>query len=155
MLVPGGPTGPSEVMVIGGGGIAGNRTARIDYDNPGAVTEAEPIPDWLQPVRERCAHLSRTEPDELAEALVQRYPPGATIGWHRDAPQFGKVVGVSLGSACRLRLRPVRGERRDVVELELEPRSAYVFSGHARWQWQHSIPPTKALRYSITFRTLG
>jgi hypothetical protein len=24
----------------------------------------------------------------------------------------------------------------------------------ARWSWQHSMPPTKALRHSITFRTL-
>jgi alkylated DNA repair dioxygenase AlkB len=34
---------------------------------------------------------------------VQRYPPGATIGWHRDAPAFETVIGVSLASACRLR----------------------------------------------------
>jgi alkylated DNA repair dioxygenase AlkB len=28
--------------------------------------------------------------------LVSYYPSGATIGWHRDAPVFGDVVGVSL-----------------------------------------------------------
>jgi DNA oxidative demethylase len=125
-----------------------------DYDHPGRVEAGEPLPDWLAPLRERCADLARVTADELVEALVQRYPPGATIGWHRDAPQFGKVAGVSLGAACRMRLRQVRGERRDVVELVLEPRSAYVFSASARWQWQHSIPPTKVLRYSVTFRTL-
>ena len=126
-----------------------------DYDNPGESSRGEPIPGWLGPLRDRCADLAGVTPDELVEALVQRYPPGATIGWHRDAPQFGKVAGVSLGSSCRLRLRRVKADRRrEVVELELEPRSAYVFSGSARWQWQHSIPSTKALRYSITFRTL-
>jgi hypothetical protein len=24
----------------------------------------------------------------------------------------------------------------------------------ARWRWQHAISPTKALRWSITFRTI-
>jgi len=38
--------------------------------------------------------------------------------------------------------------------LVLEPRSAYILRGAARWRWQHAISPTKALRYSITFRTM-
>jgi DNA oxidative demethylase len=68
---------------------------------------------------------------------------------------FGpKVVGVSLAAACRMRFQRGKGERRQVAEVTLEPRSAYVLSGAARYVWQHSIPPTKALRYSITFRTL-
>jgi DNA oxidative demethylase len=124
-----------------------------DYDNPGRVDAGEPFPDWLLGIRNRCARLAEVEPQELVEALVQRYPPGATIGWHRDAPQFGRVVGVSLGAPCRLRLRHIR-DHKTTAELTLEPRSAYLFSGSARWQWQHSIPPTKELRYSITFRTL-
>jgi alkylated DNA repair dioxygenase AlkB len=41
-----------------------------------------------------------------------------------------------------------------VWEVLLEPRSGYVLAGKARTSWQHSIPPTKELRYSITFRTL-
>jgi DNA oxidative demethylase len=41
-----------------------------------------------------------------------------------------------------------------VWEVELEPRSGYVLGGAARSSWQHSIPATKDLRYSITFRTL-
>jgi alkylated DNA repair dioxygenase AlkB len=36
----------------------------------------------------------------------------------------------------------------------LELRSLYVLRGPARVQWQHSIPSTKALRYSITLRTV-
>jgi alkylated DNA repair dioxygenase AlkB len=114
----------------------------------------EPLPDWLASLRERSAGLAGVLPDALAEALVQRYPVGATIGWHRDAPSFGIVVGVSLGSACRMRFRRGREEERVVFEVELEPRSAYVLSGQARWRWEHSIPPTPATRYSVTFRTL-
>jgi DNA oxidative demethylase len=41
-----------------------------------------------------------------------------------------------------------------VVKQQLEPRSMYALSGPVRNQWQHSIPPTKALRYSISMRTL-
>jgi alkylated DNA repair dioxygenase AlkB len=92
--------------------------------------------------------------DELPEILVQRYPPGSTIGWHRDAPAFGTVVGLSLGGTCRMRFQRGKGEARAVFEVVLEPRSGYVLGGPARTTWQHSIPATKDLRYSITFRTL-
>jgi len=60
----------------------------------------------------------------------------------------------SLASACRMRFRRGRGAERVVFEMDLEPRSAYVLSGQARWRWEHSIPPTPATRYSVTFRTL-
>jgi alkylated DNA repair protein (DNA oxidative demethylase) len=139
-------------------GQAARRTARhfgLDYDYEARTPEpGEPVPDWLLPVRARAAELAEVEPEELVEILVQRYPPGATIGWHRDAPAFGTVVGLSLGSSSRLRFQRGKGEQRRVWEILLEPRSGYVLTGKARTSWQHSIPPTKELRYSITFRTL-
>jgi alkylated DNA repair protein (DNA oxidative demethylase) len=92
---------------------------------------------------------------DLVQALVSRYPPGAGIGWHRDAPMFGsKVIGISLLTPCRMRFQRRARDTRLVYALELEPRSGYVLAGSARWAWQHSIPPTKALRYSFTFRSL-
>ena len=139
-------------------GQAARRTARhfgLDYDYDARTPmPGEPVPDWLLPVRTSAAELAAVEPDELAEILVQRYPPGATIGWHRDAPAFGTVVGVSLGGESRLRFQRGKGEKRRVWEVLLEPRSGYVLTGPARTSWQHSIPPTKELRYSVTFRTL-
>jgi DNA oxidative demethylase len=140
-------------------GVVAKRTARhfgvdYDYERRAAVQEAEPIPDWLLPIRERAAELAGVEPEELAEILVQRYPPGAQIGWHRDAPAFGIVVGISLGSFARMRFRRDKGGVRYAFELELEPRSGYVLAGEARTAWQHHVPPAKALRFSITFRTL-
>ena len=140
-------------------GQVARRTARhfgYDYDYESfKVKPGEPLPAELEWLRERCAAVADLAPAELAQALVLRYPPGATIGWHRDAPAFGaKIVGVSLGSACRMRFQRGTGEERRVWELELEPRSAYVLAEAARSAWQHSIPPTKELRYSITFRTL-
>ena len=113
------------------------------------------LPDFLVPLRDRAAALAGVDPAALSEGLLTEYPPGAPIGWHRDAPGFGIVVGVSLLAACRFRFRrgPERGSER--VSLTLEPRSAYVLSGPARSEWQHSIPEVDALRYSVTFRTLA
>lgn len=113
------------------------------------------MPGYLVNLRERAARLVDLPPESFAEALVTRYPPGAGIGWHRDAPQFGPVVvGISFLGACRLRLRWEHGALVDLYEIDLDPRSAYVLRGQARWQWQHGIPPCRSLRYSVTFRTL-
>lgn len=119
------------------------------------LTPTDPLPEELSALRARAAQLAGVEPEELAEILVSRYPAGAGIGWHRDAPMFGPaIVGVSLGAPAPLRFQRGKGPERRVFELEVAPRSAYVLSGAARSAWQHSIPATKALRYSITFRTL-
>ena len=119
------------------------------------LVPGEPIPSELEPLRDRGAALAGLEARDLLQALVSRYPEGAGIGWHRDAPMFGaSLVGVSLGTACRMRFRRTVGEERRAWDLDLEPRSAYVLAGPARSTWQHSIPPAKALRYSITFRTV-
>jgi alkylated DNA repair dioxygenase AlkB len=140
-------------------GVVAKRTARhfgvdYDYERRSAVAAAEPIPHWLEPARGRAAQLGGVSPDELVEALVHRYPEGAQIGWHRDAPMFGIVIGLSLLSPARMRFRRnVCGERRS-YEVTLEPRSGYVLAGEVRNAWQHHLPPAKALRYSITFRTL-
>jgi len=139
-------------------GQAARRTARhygLGYDYESRTPQpGEPIPGWLAPVRRSAAELAGEDPDALVEALVQRYPPGSTIGWHRDAPAFGTVIGISLGGGCRLRFQRGKDERRRVWEVTLEPRSGYVLAGEARRSWQHSIPPTRELRHSITFRTL-
>jgi alkylated DNA repair dioxygenase AlkB len=139
-------------------GQAARRTARhfgLSYDYESRTpTPGEPIPGWLQGPRKAAAGLAGIVPDDLTEALIQRYPPGSTIGWHRDAPAFGIVVGISLAGPARLRFQRGRRERRRTWEVSLQPRSGYVLAGDARRSWEHSIPPTKELRYSITFRTL-
>jgi alkylated DNA repair dioxygenase AlkB len=140
-------------------GVVAKRTARhfgldYDYERRGVIEDAEPLPDWLLRVRDAAAALATLEAADLVEALVQRYPEGAQIGWHRDAPMFGTVVGISLLSPARMRFRRNAGSERQTYELVLEPRSGYVLAGPARTAWQHHVPPTKSLRYSITFRTL-
>jgi alkylated DNA repair protein (DNA oxidative demethylase) len=118
------------------------------------LTSGPELPGFLIPLRDRAAALAGVPPPDLSEALVTEYPQGATIGWHRDAPLFGLVIGVSLLSACTFKLRRGAGESRKPLSIELAPRSAYVLDGEARRDWQHSIPAAKSLRYSITFRTL-
>jgi DNA oxidative demethylase len=139
-------------------GQAAKRTARhygLDYDYEARTPQpGEPVPEWLEPARALAAEFAGYQPDKLAEILVQRYPPGSTIGWHRDAPAFDTVIGLSLGGFSRMRFQRGKGDEREVFEVGLEPRSGYVLAGDARWSWQHSIPATKELRYSITFRTL-
>ncbi len=128
---------------------------RYDYEG-WKLAPADPLPHSLSWLRARAAELVGVEPDAFAETLVTRYPPGAGIGWHRDAPLFGpQVVGVSLLSPCSLRFQRRAGDVRRVYALELAPRSVYVLAGPARSSWQHSIPTTGSLRYSVTFRTLA
>jgi alkylated DNA repair dioxygenase AlkB len=126
---------------------------------------ARPVPEFLCPLRQRCAAWAAVEPEAFAMALINEYRPGAPIGWHRDAPQYEIVAGVSLLSACRMKLRPYvspsalaksasRAPRKTSHEITLAPRSGYLITGKARSHFEHSIPAVETLRYSITFRTL-
>jgi alkylated DNA repair dioxygenase AlkB len=126
-----------------------------DFDTNRTVA-APPLPPLLHPLRARVAAWTGVAPDALSQAVVAEYRPGTQRGWHRDVPQFGMVVGVSLGTPCRMRLRPwphTTGAGSRARVLVLEPRSAYVLRDDARWRWQHAISPTPGLRWSITFRT--
>jgi len=118
------------------------------------ASEGPPIPAFLMPLRERAAAFADVPPEALAEVLLTEYAPGAPIGWHRDAHPFGIVIGISLLSACRFRFRRGKVRAWETLDVPLPPRSAYVLTGPARTEWEHSIPPVKELRYSITFRTL-
>jgi DNA oxidative demethylase len=128
---------------------------RYDFD-AWSTAPAEPIPGYLLQLDARAGEVAGVDPSKFAEALVTWYPPGATIGWHRDASAFGPVVvGVSLGSetVMRFQRRAAGGERR-VFEQPLARRSAYVLAGAARSVWQHSLPAVAQERWSVTFRQL-
>jgi alkylated DNA repair dioxygenase AlkB len=122
-----------------------------DFTSRQAQT-ARPLPAFLDPFRGRAAAWAGIRADEIIESVITEYSPGSPIGWHRDVSQFEIIIGISLKSSCRFRFKPYRGEGK-IVATSLEPRSAYILRGEARWQYQHSIPAVKALRYSITFRT--
>lgn len=123
------------------------------FDGSG-LAEAEPMPDWLLAVRETAAAFAGLAPDDLVHALIIEYAEGAGIGWHRDRPDFGEVIGISLNSEAPLRFRLKEGGKWRRLTLLAAPRSAYHLAGPAREQWEHSILAVPALRYSITLRTL-
>jgi alkylated DNA repair dioxygenase AlkB len=133
------------------------------YDS-GGERRSPPLPEFLRSLREKLAGWAAVDPLAFAMALINEYPPGAPIGWHRDAPQYDIVAGVSLLSACRMRFRryvpphrqrAVSGRRRTAThEITLEPRSAYLLTAVARSEYEHHIPAVSEKRYSITFRTL-
>jgi DNA oxidative demethylase len=140
-------------------GFIGNRRTqsfgwRYDFDDA-SFTEAEPIPDWIEPIRARAAAFAGLQPSDFVHVLLARYDPGAGIGWHRDRDVFNQVVGISLKipETLRFRQRTANGFRR--ANLQVAPRSAYLLAGEARRDWEHSIAPGDALRFSITFRALS
>jgi alkylated DNA repair dioxygenase AlkB len=119
---------------------------------------AEPVPPFLFAVRARIAVWSGIDASQFTHALIAEYRAGTQLGWHRDVPDFESVVGISLAAAARLRFRrypPRSDQRRAAFTIDLAPRSIYGMQRSARWDWQHALSPTKALRYSITFRTLA
>jgi DNA oxidative demethylase len=140
-------------------GWTGNRKTqsygwRYDFDDA-SFQPTEPIPQWLDFLREKAAVLAGVKPEEIAHALVARYDPGAGIGWHKDRSVFDRVVGVSLGSSATLRFRQRADSGFRRFSLPVEPRSAYLLSDEARHDWEHRIVPGDELRFSITFRTLS
>ena len=120
------------------------------------IDPRRPLPEFLRPLRRKVATWRGRDEAAFVHALVTEYRPGTPIGWHSDAPHFELVVGVSLAGTARMRFRPyaAKSDRHAAIALELVPRSAYAMEGDVRWRWQHHIPPTRELRYSITVRTL-
>jgi alkylated DNA repair dioxygenase AlkB len=140
-------------------GWLGNRKTesfgwRYDFDDA-SFTRGEPIPDWLLPVRAKAAAFAGLPPEGFVQALVARYDPGAGIGWHRDRDVFEQVVGISLGTPTTLRFRQRLPGGFKRASIEIAPRSAYLLSGDARWEWEHRITPGEQLRFSVTFRSLS
>lgn len=121
----------------------------------GGLGEAEPMPGWLVEVRSAMADAFGLGEEAFVQVLVIRYDPGAGIGWHRDRPAFGQVMGLSLGAPATLRLRRRVDGGFERAALPLVPGEAYVLDGAARREWEHSIVPMAETRWSITFRTLA
>jgi alkylated DNA repair dioxygenase AlkB len=148
------------------GAVARRRTAHYGWSYGYERRQAqpgEPIPDFLLAVRQRAADWAEIRADAFTEALITDYPEGAPIGWHRDAPMFDEIAGISLGAACRMKFRPyvspselsaLTAPRRATHQIELAARSAYLIRGVARREYEHSIPPVEGHRFSVTFRTM-
>ena len=144
------------------GVVARRRVAFFGATYDAGDATVQPMPEFLRPLIERAAAWAGVKPGEFAMALINEYRAGAPIGWHRDAPQYDIVAGISLLSPCRMRFRPylspgappTAGRRTATHDILLAPRSAYLMTGESRSGYEHSIPPVPELRYSLTFRTL-
>jgi alkylated DNA repair dioxygenase AlkB len=147
------PLKPFEFGQWRGKRLTAHYGSAYDYQRA-RVTEAPPLPEWLIALRDKLAPLAGFEPEALTQALLLRYDPGAGIGWHRDRPQYGEVIGLSLGTECILRLRRRMAGGFERRKLVLPPRSLYRLAGEARHSWEHSIAPLAVTRHSITLRTL-
>lgn len=150
---------PLELAPFRFHGWLGNRKTqsfgwRYDFDDA-SFTRTEPIPDWLGRLRVAAAAFAHVTAEDFVHVLLARYDPGAGIGWHKDRDAFEQVVGISLGTPAVLRFRQRSGGGFRRASLEVAPRSAYLLSGEARWEWEHRITPGDQLRFSITFRTLS
>jgi alkylated DNA repair dioxygenase AlkB len=129
---------------------------RYDFSSNELLPEI-PIPPFLFDLRAAAAGFAGMRAADLTHALVAEYRAATQLGWHRDVPQFERVVGISLLGPARMRLRRyphVAGRGHRSLAVDLTPRSIYSLTGEARWGWQHAISPTPGLRYSITFRSL-
>lgn len=139
---------------------AKRKVASFGYDwnfNSRTLLKGKDIPQSLTPFIEKVSHHLQLPEEEFAEVLFTEYPAGSLINWHRDAPPFNLIAGLSLFSDCVFRLRPfekpLRG-RRSVLSLPVKRRSLYVLEGISRNDWEHSIAALPKMRYSVTLRTL-
>jgi alkylated DNA repair dioxygenase AlkB len=121
------------------------------------LSKGKDIPIDFMWLVDRTARYTRLNADDIAEVLITEYPPESVINWHRDAPPFDLIAGISLLSDCTFRLRPydkTKRSRKSILSIPIKRRSLYIMKGEARSDWEHSIPAMKSTRYSITLRTL-
>lgn len=139
---------------------AKRKVASFGYDwsfEKRVLSKGKEIPPAFNWLIEKLAQKIAVKEENIAELLLTEYPPGSVINWHRDAPPFALIAGISLQSDCTFKLRPHEKEkqtRKATISFTVKRRSLYVMEGEARTDWQHSIAPVNNVRYSITVRTL-
>jgi alkylated DNA repair dioxygenase AlkB len=140
-------------------GHLGNRrvvTFGLKYDySRHSVEPASEMPTFLDDLLIRAADFAGTDRKAFRQVGISEYRPGAGIGWHKDKQEFGIIVGVSLLGSATMRFRRANGAGWTRVSHTMRSRSIYILDREARTEWEHSIPPLRDLRYSITFRTLS
>lgn len=153
-LIDAAPLSPFQFGPWEGKRITTSYGSSYDYQRSRPVP-APAIPAWLGDLRSKVVPKLGCDPARFVQALLTRYDPGAGIGWHRDRPQYGEVVGVSISAPAVLRLRRrLTGGGFERRKVELPRRSAYLLSGEVRSEWEHSIAPMDVTRRSVTFRTM-
>lgn len=123
------------------------------------------FPDWLEPL---IPTMEGRQPDQVC---LQHYPPGAGIPPHVDTHSaYDQLYALSLGSPVMMQFARSTGkdttkeDQKEVVEMDLTPRSMMQMSGDSRLHWTHGIKKRKTDtladgtvrkredRWSITYR---
>ena len=139
---------------------AKRKTASFGFDysfDTRKLSKGKEIPAVFMPLIQKVAANISVPAESFAELLITEYPVGSVINWHRDAPPFDLIAGISLEADCVFRLRPhdkAKQGRGSVISFPVQRRSLYIIKGAARTDWQHSTAAVKQVRYSITLRTL-
>ena len=121
------------------------------------LSRGKEIPSAFDFLIQKIADQIEIPKKAFAELLITEYPVGSVINWHRDAPPFDVIAGISLLSDCIFRFRPYdkkKQSRKALMSFPLQRRSLYIMAGDSRTNWEHSIPAVKKVRYSITLRSL-
>jgi alkylated DNA repair dioxygenase AlkB len=139
---------------------AKRKVASYGYDyhfDTRSISKGIPIPEQFNFLLERVAKFLNISSADFTEVLVTEYPVGSVINWHRDAPPFDFIAGISLNADCKFKLRPYdksKQGRGSVITFPVKRRSLYIMKDESRNDWEHSIDKVKEIRYSITLRTL-
>jgi alkylated DNA repair dioxygenase AlkB len=142
------------------GYTAKRKVASFGYDfnfSTRKLTKGLPIPDNFGWLIDKVAAALSINREQIAELLVTEYPTGSVINWHRDAPPFENIAGISLATDCIFKLRPYEKSlrtKKSTISFPVQQRSLYIMRGPARSDWEHSTAPVTDIRYSITLRTL-
>ena len=84
---------------------------RYDYARRSVETLGGEFPSFLTELQKTVAAFAERRVEDFQQAGVNEYPTGAVIRWHKDKPQFGAIVGVSLLAPVVMRLRLPTGTR--------------------------------------------
>src|SRR5690349_3289539 len=78
---------------------AKRKVASYGYDysfDKRSISKGKAIPEEFQFVVEKAAKFFKIDTSSITELLVTEYPVGSVINWHRDAPPFETIIGISL-----------------------------------------------------------
>lgn len=113
------------------------------------------LPPGFDELTKRAAALVGVAPDDLVQGMLIRYEPQSIIQWHLDKAVWDHVIGISLGESVTMGFRKEQAGGDDIRAVELPPRSAYVMTGEARFDYKHGLPPAPGTRWSVTFRSFS
>jgi alkylated DNA repair dioxygenase AlkB len=127
-----------------------------------SIKRSGTLPSWAARMADKIRR-DGLSPHTPAQLSVIEYAPGQGIFTHIDADVFGDVIIISLVSPCVMDFADSESDA--TASLLLEPRSALVMAGDARYRWRHGIAARttdewqgqtvqRGRRVSLTFRNV-